>query len=338
MRGGASRILFFLDKDLPVELTERNHILQRALGSPDRFKNQVDGIGGASPATSKIAIVSKSVDKNFDITVAFAEVSIEKPIIDYSLQCTESVAAAGLFAVQEGLTNANRIKALQLNGMKPVDVNIFPAEKVYNAGVSFKGIRAEVTYHYPESIRGSTTNACHTGTFAVSGQKIKATLINISTPIAIVQRSSISDRPFKKEDIESNDRILDIIELLRIETGLFMQVAATRNALQKSSSPKICLVDGSQNLKHHDIRAACINKRRMTETLKGDEAISLAYSSVIEGTVVNELCPSRDMSKSLRILHPSGLVLSGAEIQSGVIKSTVQLSSRRIFKGQVYLE
>ena len=84
MRGGTSKGAYFLAEDLPVDVTERDDLLLRIMGSPD--PRQIDGIGGAHPLTSKVAIVSRSQSTDADVNFLFAQVNVEQALVGYEAE------------------------------------------------------------------------------------------------------------------------------------------------------------------------------------------------------------------------------------------------------------
>jgi len=55
MRGGTSKGIFLMEKDLPEVPGLRDRIILAVFGSPDI--RQIDGLGGADSLTSKLAII-----------------------------------------------------------------------------------------------------------------------------------------------------------------------------------------------------------------------------------------------------------------------------------------
>ncbi len=112
-RGGTSKGIIFKRTDLPeaaqVAGEARDKILLRVLGSPDPYKQQIDGLGNASSSTSKALIIDKSTQPNHDVDYLFGQVSIDKPFVDWSGNCGNMTAAVGAFAVSQGLVDADRI-------------------------------------------------------------------------------------------------------------------------------------------------------------------------------------------------------------------------------------
>ena len=104
MRGGTSKGAYFLADDLPAEAALRDRVLLAAFGSPDA--RQIDGIGGAHPLTSKVAIVSRSREPGVDVDYLFAQVVVDEARIDYSPTCGNLLAGVGPFAIEQGLLRA----------------------------------------------------------------------------------------------------------------------------------------------------------------------------------------------------------------------------------------
>src|SRR6187431_136788 len=104
MRGGTSKGGFFLAEDLPQDIPARDALLLRAMGSPD--PRQIDGMGGADPLTSKIAVVSRSTRDGVDVDYLFLQVFVDQPIVTDAQNCGNILAAVGPFALERGLIAA----------------------------------------------------------------------------------------------------------------------------------------------------------------------------------------------------------------------------------------
>ncbi|MGD9001159.1 MAG: PrpF domain-containing protein, partial [Anaerolineae bacterium] len=104
LRGGTSRALFVMRGDLPAQPELRDRVILRMYGSPD--VRQIDGMGGADPLTSKLAIIGPSTREDADVDYTFGQVSIEKSLVDYKGNCGNISSAVGPFAIDEGLVDA----------------------------------------------------------------------------------------------------------------------------------------------------------------------------------------------------------------------------------------
>ncbi|MFY8113975.1 MAG: PrpF domain-containing protein, partial [Rhabdaerophilum sp.] len=117
MRGGTSKGAYFLAEDLPADPAARDALLLGLMGSPD--PRQVDGLGGAHPLTSKVAIVSRSVEPGCDIDFLFAQVGVDRPLVDTTPNCGNILAGVVPFAIERGLVAARhpetRVKVRTLN-------------------------------------------------------------------------------------------------------------------------------------------------------------------------------------------------------------------------------
>ena len=111
-RGGTSRGVFFLETDHPESREERERILLRALGSPDA--RQIDGLGGANPQTSKAMIVAPAPgeDEDADVSMLYAQVAVDQPIVDWSGNCGNLTSAVGVFALDAGLVEPSEPKTI----------------------------------------------------------------------------------------------------------------------------------------------------------------------------------------------------------------------------------
>ena len=99
MRGGTSKGAYFVASDLPADLALRDRVLLAAFGSPDN--RQIDGIGGAHPLTSKVAIVSRSQRTDADVDYLFAQVVVDEARVDYSPTCGNILAGVAPFALEQ---------------------------------------------------------------------------------------------------------------------------------------------------------------------------------------------------------------------------------------------
>src|SRR5690606_25873167 len=101
MRGGTSKGGYFLADDLPADIAERDAFLLAAMGSPD--SRQIDGMGGANPLTSKVAVVKRSERAGIDVDYLFLQVFVDQPVVTDKQNCGNILAGVGPFAIERGL-------------------------------------------------------------------------------------------------------------------------------------------------------------------------------------------------------------------------------------------
>jgi len=127
MRGGTSKGGFFLATDLPTNTDERDALLLRVMGSPDA--RQIDGMGGADPLTSKVAVVSTSTRDNIDVDYLFLQVFVDEARVSDAQGCGNMLAGVGGFAIERGLVAPR-------DGLTPVSVYMKNTQSVAVAQIN----------------------------------------------------------------------------------------------------------------------------------------------------------------------------------------------------------
>ena len=126
MRGGTSKGLIFHKKDLPSDRNLLTEYLLKIMGSPD--VRQINGLGGGTSVTSKVCIISKSLEKNVDIDYFFAQVEVDRKHVDYAPTCGNMLSALGPFAIEEGLVEIGNkitqvnVRSINTNALITLDV------------------------------------------------------------------------------------------------------------------------------------------------------------------------------------------------------------------------
>jgi hypothetical protein len=106
MRAGTSKGLFIHRRDLPSDPQKWGDVLLAAMGSRDGDYKQIDGVGGATSTTSKVAVVEKSSRPDADVDYTFAQVAVGQGKVDFSGNCGNMASGVGPFALDEGLVQA----------------------------------------------------------------------------------------------------------------------------------------------------------------------------------------------------------------------------------------
>ena len=205
MRGGTSKGVFFLAEDLPLDKHERDRILMRVIGSPDRYGKHTDGMGGATSSTSKVVILSKSKRKDCDVDYLFGQVAIDQPLVDWSGNCGNLSAAVGPCAIGMGLVGAPAdgtatVRIWQANIRKKIISHVpmrgGEVEELGNFqldGVAFPAAEVELEFLDPADDEAETEAGASSGATFPTGNhidlldvpgvgSIEATLINAGNP------------------------------------------------------------------------------------------------------------------------------------------------------------
>lgn len=373
MRGGTSKGVFFKLTDLPPAAQNpgdaRDRLLLRIIGSPDPYGKQTDGMGGATSSTSKAVILSASSQADHDVDYMFGQVSIDKPVVDWSGNCGNLTAAVGAFAIKSGLVNSNRIPEngvavvriwqanihqtiiahipmtdgeVQETGDFELDGVTFPAAEVKVEFVNPVG-DAEL---FPTGHLVDVLDVPDVGTF-------QATFINAGIPTIFLNADAIGYQGTELQaDINSDEQALRMFETIRAHGALKMGlITDIQEAASRQHTPKVAFVAApktypSSSGKSIEADAIDLNVRALSmgllhHAMMGTAAVAIATAAAIPGTLVN-LAAGGGARAEVRFGHPSGTLKVGAEVleqnaQWQVQKVTMSRSARVLMSGQIHV-
>jgi len=366
MRGGTSKGLFFHDRDLPQGQTERDALLLRAIGSPDPYRNQMDGLGGATSSTSKVVIISASERDDCDIDYFFGHVPINGSQIDTSGNCGNLSAAVGPFAIDEGLVAAQEpittVRIWQANIGKrivarvPVKNGIAQTQGDFVMdGVAFSGAAIELGF---EDVGGCenaavlpTGNIIDTLDIPGIGQ-IDTSLINAGNAAVFIRASDLGlSGTEKSDDLNKQPDVLAQLQTIRAHATVAMGLAETpaQAEAQRPATPKIHWLgparayetgNNSQIMQSEiDLCARALSMGRAHHAYPGTSAVATAVAAAIPGSIAQQM---HNAKHGLRIGHAAGSM----EIHAHVLQiggqwtaPLVQLkrSARRLMRGTVFV-
>lgn len=372
MRGGTSKGVFFSLTDLPVDAQvageARNKILQRVIGSPDPYGQQIDGMGAATSSTSKTVILAKSDQPDHDVDYLFGQVAINKAFVDWSGNCGNLTAAVGACAISKGLVDPSRIPE---NGIctvriwqKNIGKTIIAHVPMTNGqvqetgdfeldGVTFPAAEVVIEFMDPADGEGSmfpTGNVVDdlevpgVGTF-------KATLINSGIPTIFVNAADIGYTGTElQKDINSDAAALEKFETMRaygaVKMGLIKDIS---EAVARQHTPKIAFVapatsyaasSGKQiDEQDIDICVRALSMGKLHHAMMGTASVAIATAAAVQGTLVN-LAAGGVERDAVTFGHPSGTLRVGASatLEQGewkVTKAVMSRSARVLMEGWV---
>lgn len=371
MRGGTSKGTFFNIADLPKEAQEdkvkRDKLLQRIVGSPDIYKQQMDGMGGATSSTSKAILVGKSTVPNHDVDYYFGQVAIDKDFMDWSGNCGNLSSAVGPFAIHEGLVDnvpqngvccvriwqAN-IKKTILCYVTMVDGQVKEMGDYYIDGVAFPA--EEILLEFAEPVDPSE-ELFPTGNLVddleVPGiGTFKATMITAGIPTIFLNAADIGYKGTELQaDINSDAEALARFEKIRSYGALKMGlISDLKESETRQHTPKIAFVapksdfitSSGKEVKADeiDLHVRALSMQKLHHAMMGTASVAIGVAACIEGTLVN-LAAGGGEKTAVEFGHPSGTLKVGAVIKKEngkyiVDKATMSRSARIIMKGEVY--
>lgn len=336
MRGGTSKGVFFHAYDLPPDQGEIDELLLTVLGSPDPYGRQLDGMGGGISSLSKAVIIDKSDRDDVDVLYLFAQVAVDKPVVDYSGPCGNLSAAVGPFAIEQGLIKAKgeraEIRILNLNTNIMI-VSRFPLVDGQPAvsgdfllpGLANPGAPVELDYLEPGGSRtagllpsGNAVDRLALG----DGESISASLVDAAVPMIFVDAAelglSATEAP---DDLEKMPGVMEKLDAIRRAGGVAMgmadsaaevSLAAPKVAMLAPPSAQTILDGRIIEAGEMDVTARAVSMERIHRALPLTTTMCLAAAASIEGSIPNQLCAARG---EINVGNPSGVIQVGASVR-----------------------
>ena len=361
MRGGTSRALFFHEADLPKDRALRDRILLAALGSPDPYGRQLDGLGGGISSLSKAVIVGPPTTAEADVDYTFAQVSVSEPLVDYTGNCGNCTGAVGPFAIDERLVpsvepetvvrlhNTNTRK-LVVARVPVVDGEAAVTGDFELPGVPGKGARIALDFLDPGgAVTGSLlpTGRPRDLLEVPSVGTVEASLVDATNPMVFVRAKDVGLAGSELPDAVDSDRaLLARLEAIRITAAKLMGIptspALPKIAIVAPAAP-FCTLDGRTiQPSEADVCARVISMGKCHRAFALTGAMCLAVAARIEGSVVTEcVAPSPEgRGADLRLGHPSGVLPVNAIVERRggewwARQVTVYRTARRLMEGFV---
>jgi 4-oxalomesaconate tautomerase len=340
MRGGTSKGLYFLAKDLPADSTERDDLLLRVMGSPD--PRQIDGVGGAHPLTSKVAVVSPSAVPGIDLDYLFLQVMVDKAIVTDKQNCGNILAGIGPFAVERGLVPARsdrtsvRIRMVNTDGIVTATFPTPDGRPRYDGNTAIDGVpgtAAAVVLDFEDS--GAGESVLSTGSVSDVFGGIPVTCVDNGMPVVVADAASFGKTGQESvAELEADEELNNRVQELRLEAGKAMGLGD----VSATTVPKITLVAPPAH--GGTISTRTFIPVRVHESIGVLCAVSVGTAIELPGAVGHDLAAHEDGSR-LSIEHPSGVLQVEVELDTSVtpprvIRSGVVRTARKLFDGFVF--
>jgi len=358
MRGGSSKAVFLNESDVPRDHEERTRFLLALFGSPD--KRQIDGLGGSDILTSKCAIIGPPSRPDADVDYTFAQVSVDKPIVNYDIACGNITAAAGSYAVEEGYveatapfttvrvhnTNTGRVMRITVpvrNGMPQVEGDC--------AIDGVPGTGAEIKLDFSGTAGAVTGKILPTGNVRdvievqTLGRRVDVSVVDVANPCAFVAAADLGltggELPGHVPEL-TLDAIVEIRSASAHLSGIDSHLLPFVVTIGEACSYHDYLTGRMLPAEQCDLVARLFSERNMHKAYAGTGATCLAVATRIIGTVPHAIVRPGPATAPLRIGHPSGVLTITADVAAvdgawKVNEVVFSRTARRLMEGWAYV-
>lgn len=343
MRGGTSKGAFFLEDDLPPDVEERNELLMQVMGTPD--PRQIDGVGGAHPLTTKVAIVSPAQDPVADVDYLFLQLGVDEPLVTDRQNCGNMLAAVGPFAVERGIVEpADGIASVRIF-MRNTDgraVASFPVREgvpVYHGDTEISGVpgtAARIDIEFLDIAGGTTGALLPTGNVLDMVAGVESTLIDNGMPVVVLRAEDVGVAGDEScEELESNEELAEKLEEIRIAAGHLMNLGDVSAA----TIPKMTLVAPAK--KGGAVSTRTFIPHRCHRAIGVLGAVSVATACLLQGSPAAAIAGLEADETEVRLEHPSGVFDTRIRLRTESGSPSVQSAgivrtARKLMDGLVF--
>ena len=342
MRGGSSKGLYFHAPDLPADDAARDRVLVAAMGSDSR---QIDGVGGAHPLTSKVAIVSRSSAGETDVDYLFAQVVVGEGRVDTTPNCGNMLAAVGPFAIEIGLipvageTTKVRVRMLNTGNLCELIVQTPNGRVSYEGDARIDGVpgsSAPIVCNYLDVAGSVCGSLLPTGNLIDVVDGIEVSCVDNGMPVVVLRAADLGITGYETPaELDANEALKAKLESIRLQIGPQMNLGDVTSKVV----PKMSLISPARTGGHVNTRTFIPHNCHAAIGVLG--AVSVATVCIMPGTVADGIAtvPTGPI-KQMSVEHPSGefsvtLEVGGTAERPEVLKAGLLRTARLIMKGEV---
>jgi 4-oxalomesaconate tautomerase len=348
MRGGTSKGLYFLASDLPNQPDARARVLLAAMGSPD--PRQIDGMGGAHPLTSKVAVVAKSDRADADVDYLFLQVSPDKPEVSDSQPCGNILAGIGPFAVEKGLVKAGatftdvRIFMVNTKAIAVARVETPGGVVNYEGAARIDGVpgtAAPVMTDFLDVAGSSCGALLPTGRAHDTFEGIEVTCVDNGMPVVVLRAADLGKTGYETPiDLEADPALKAKVEAIRLAAGRAMNLGD----VSKKTVPKMTLIAPPRE--GGAVSTRTFIPHRVHEAIGVLGAVSVATACVLKGSVADGIARIGDFAGTgavqLDVEHPTGFFTVDMEVETTatglkVSRSALLRTARKLMEGHIFV-
>lgn len=345
IRGGTSKGAYFLASDLPTDPATRNALLLAVMGSPD--KRQVDGLGGAHPLTSKVAIVSRSIEPDCDIDFLFAQVGIETAGVDTTPNCGNILAGIGPFALARGLVTATgastvvRVRTLNTGTVADLAMETPDGEASVDGEARIDGVPG-TSAPINISFLGTEGSVCGallpTGNAVDSVDGVPVTLIDNGMPVIVLRAADVGRTAYEPRDqLDKDTELKQRLERIRVAAGPLMNLGDVSGKVV----PKITLV--APPAAGGAIATRSFIPHECHASIGVFAAVTVATAAALPGSpAASVVAMPNGRERSISVEHPTGeftvsLTVGGTAARPVVERAGLLRTARILMDGRAFV-
>ena len=343
MRGGTSKGLYFLAADLPDQPEQRDELLLRIMGSG--HPQQIDGLGGAHPLTSKVAVVSPSRRDDADIDYLFLQLGVDQTTVTDQQNCGNILAGVGPFAVERGLiepgagSTTARIRMVNSDSLVTATFATPGGVPVYSGSTAIDGVpgtAAPISLLFADTVGSATGHLLPTGSVCDRIAGVQVTCIDNGMPVVVARATDLGITGYESHaELTANADLADRVQSIRLAAGHLMGLGDVRHA----SVPKTTLVSSPRDGGSVCTRTFIPVRPHTAIGVLG--AVSVATALLFPDAAGADLVQPLGPDQPFDIEHPSGHLLVDVELDTArqppmVRRAGVVRTARKLFDGTVY--
>lgn len=345
MRGGSSKGAFFVADDLPADPGARDALLLRIMGSPD--VRQIDGVGGATPLTSKVAIVSASARSDADIDYLFLQVGVDQALVSDRQNCGNLLAATAPFAIERGLIDVRdgdiavvRVYMVNTDSTATATIKLTDGMPDYRGEASIDGVpgtAAPVQLDFEGIAGGSCGALLPTGNTVDTIDGIRVTMIDNGMPVVVMLAADLGITGTESpSELEANEPLRARLESIRLQAGHLMNLGDVTD----TTVPKLTMV--SAPVAGGDISTRTFIPHQCHEAIGVFGAVSVATAALLPGTPAAAVVRTgAGDDGTLTCEHPTGAFTAAIDIDtSGAVpelrSAGIIRTARKLMDGTVF--
>ncbi|WP_299196977.1 4-oxalomesaconate tautomerase [uncultured Amphritea sp.] len=341
MRGGTSKGAYFLAEDLPTDTAERDAFLLAIMGSPD--PRQINGIGGADPLTSKVAVVKKSERPGVDVDYLFLQVFVDQATVTDAQNCGNILAGIGPFAIERGLVAVDADETsvaiyMENTGQIAIEQVPTPNGKVsYLGDARIDGVPGTASA-IPVTFQDTAGSSC--GALLPTGNQVDiidgvaVTCIDNGMPVVVIKAEDLGITGTEtREQLEQNEALKSRLESIRLQAGPMMNLGDVTH----KSVPKMSMV--SRATQGGSISTRTFIPHRCHASIGVLGAVSVATACILPDSPAHALADiPAGATKTMPVEHPIGemTVILQMNDQGEAISAAILRTARKLFDGEVF--